>query len=388
MNRVLIWRAAVSSSLLIVAGAMASNPPTPVAATPARGTAEPTAVAVNDEREIQALLSKLSEISQVISQNPQSPQIYKQQIAQAEVMLQLANRSKDKERDDWIKMAIDAYYGAAVSSPENDPTAYQILQQLPGRIRQALPGNPLFLHATLQEIQADYMQQLAKAGDNPTKAQEHLRDRLLRFAQENQNTQEAQKAILDAASVCEDLGQKENARRCYAYLTERYPGTPIARKAAGLLWRMTSVGEVVDFKVPLLYASQISEDKNFDIHQMTGKVVVVYFWSIKAPRVAEDIETLKQMTDRYLFRGLEIVYVNLDDDVPAVQTFLSGRLTAGIHTHQKGGLESPLAERFGISQLPHLFVVGRDGKLLGHSLTLGQVQDLIATHMPAVDRKR
>ena len=73
--------------------------------------------------------------------------------------------------------------------------------------------------------------------------------------------------------------------------------------------------------------------------------MLVYFWSSTSADAAEDFDALKQLTDRLAGRGLEVVYVNIDGDPAAAKTFLSGRLMAGTHLYQKGGLDGAIAER-------------------------------------------
>ena len=51
-----------------------------------------------------------------------------------------------------------------------------------------------------------------------------------------------------------------------------------------------------------------------DLKQLRGKVVLVYFWSSTSPRAAEGFDALKPLTDRYQYRGLQVVYVNVGED--------------------------------------------------------------------------
>jgi hypothetical protein len=336
-----------------------------------------------EDQEVQHLLAKLTELSGQITREPNSPNVARLQTAQAEVMLHLAARSRGKEREDWLRMTIDAYYSAALQAGEADPTGYARLQQLPGYIAKNFPESKLASHAMLQEIQADYVRVLGKATDDPSKAQMHLADRLVRFAQEHPNATEAPKAVLDAAQLCESLKRTDDARRCYAYLAQRYAGTDIARKAKGIQWRLGEGSSPVELNMPPVYATGARGDQPFDMKDVRGKLVVVYFWSSSSPEAEGDFHVLKALTDRYQFKGLEVVYVNLDDDPLKVREFLSGKLTSGTHLHQKGGLNSDVAQRYGIKALPEAFLVGKDGNLIKHSLKAAQLFAEVAAQMPA-----
>jgi len=106
--------------------------------------------------------------------------------------------------------------------------------------------------------------------------------------------------------------------------------------------------------------------------------VVVYFWTSTSPRIEEDFAVLKQFTDRYVSRDVEVVYVNLDADAKTGRAFLSGRLTAGTHLYQSGGLDGVVAERYGIQEVPQAFLIGKDGTLLQHSLPASRIEAEVA----------
>ncbi|MFO0927480.1 MAG: thioredoxin-like domain-containing protein [Gemmataceae bacterium] len=379
MKKTSRWLPALCSSLILATGAATAATPVAVSQ-PAPAPAEQVAVSPQ-EREVQDLLTKLSDLSNQMTKNPQDPQGYRLQLSQADVSLHLAVRSKGKERDDWLKMATDSLFTAAIASPENDTTARARLTELPAQILKAYPDSRVVTYAALQGVQADYMRALNKNGDDPTKAQLLLRDGLVRFVQTHPKCDEAPKAVMEAAELSISLGKKEDARRCYRYLADAYTGTPLGRKAEGVLWRMSEGQETIQLEMPLLYSAGRDGTKGFDLNECRGKVVVVYFWSQTSSRVNSDFDALKRLTDGYAVRGLEVVYVNLDDDPAKVQMFLSGRLLTGVHLHQRGGLESHVAERMGIRSLPDCFLIGRDGKLLRHSLSISQVETEVKAQM-------
>ena len=374
MMRVSKWIPTVGITLLFAANLPASPP----AAGPDESAAVYRTVG-DDDREMKPLLDRLSELSRLISENAQSPQAWRYPLEQAEILLRLAARSQGEERDKLLRMAIDSYYSAAVLSPGDQPAAYERLQRLPEQIARALPGNPLAQYAMLQEIQADCTRVLEKNGGDRDKAQEHRGTRLMRFARENIQSPEAPGAILEAAQISESLGANEEACRCYRYLSENFPGHAAGRKAGGALWRLGKIDGPVRLEMPLLYAP--SGDAPFDLAQLRGKLVVVYFWSSTDAHAAGDFLALKQLTDRYGSRGVEVVYVNMDDDPARGRAFLSGQLTAGVHLYQSGGLAGAAAERYGILELPHAFLVGKDGTLLGHSLPAAQLESHVNQHL-------
>jgi thiol-disulfide isomerase/thioredoxin len=360
MRRASRWVTAVGSSFLLAAGAVAAPPagalrPEPAPAAP---TATPT------DPELQQSLEKLSALSERIVRDAQSPQVWRLQLEQAEVLMNLAVRSKSAaERDRWMRMGVDSYYSASCSSPPNDTTAAGWLVQLPGRITQNYPDCPVATYAALQSVYAEYNRTLARDGGDPGKAQAALCENLLLFARNNPQAPEAAQAVLEAGHNYEQAGKKDDARRCYHHLMDHFAGNTLARKAGGALWRMGLGGEVVDLRLPALYGSSADV---YDIKDLRGQLVLVYFWTSQCPRAAADIQALKELSDRYRRCGLEVVQVNLDAEPGAARSFLAGRLTAGTHLYQKGGLDSDIAVHYGIGALPETFLVGKDGALVRH----------------------
>jgi hypothetical protein len=385
MPRASIWFAALATFCLLVGGLLAA-PPKPIAVT---APTDPAVSIAPEDRDTQALLAKLSQYSEFIVRNAQSPQLHRYQVSQGDLMLQIAVRCKNtKERDYWLRMAVDTYHSAMVGSPQNDLTAQNRLLQLRAEITSTYPGCAVATYAGVQEIQADYLRVLNKTGDKPAQAQEHRCQRLVHFAMENRNDPDAPKTIMEVAGTYESLHKTEDARRCYRYLADTYPTITEGRKAGGCLWRMGLSGEPVTMKLPLLYPTPDPDANEFDIASARGKVVVVYFWSSKCAQVEGDMLALKHMTDRFQYHGVEVVYVNLDDDPKEAKAFMAGRLGSGVHVFQKGGLASPIAERYGLQALPQAFLVGRDGSLIRHSLQTSQIELEVSAQMPPSEIER
>jgi hypothetical protein len=371
MNATSKWLPSLGGSLLIAANLFAYSPD----AVSTEG--------VPNEQQLRPLLDKLTELSQFIERNSQSPQVWQYHLEQAELLLRLAVQSQEKERDGVFRMAVDAFYSAALLCPREQPIAFERLRQLPSRLAQSYPGSSAILYAVLQEIQADCVLVLEQSGGDSVKSEKHRCERLLQFARQHPDVPEAAKAVLQAAQTAESLGDNEEAGRCYRYLVDHHPTDAAARKAVGALWRLGQDHQPMVLELPLLYASANNSNAVFNLDEMHGRLVVVYFWTSTSDRVSEEFQMLKQLTDRYAGRGLEIVYVNLNSEPAEGRAFLSGRLTAGVHVYQPGGMEGSIAERYGLQKVPQAFLVGTDGELLKHSLSASQLATELANRLPS-----
>jgi hypothetical protein len=383
-----IWKrlSALAGSLIIAAPAFADSPYASVAHSAEVRSSAVANEAAADEKELRPLLDKLSELSQFIERNAQAPQIWQYHLEQAELLLRLASQSRPKERDSILRMAVDGFSSAALLCPREQPLALQKLRELPQRLAHYFPNSPAILYAVRQEIDADCSLVLEKTGGDRTKAEEYRCKRLLQFAREHRETPEAAQAVLQAAHLHESLGQIDDACHCYRILIDHFSKDPAARKAGGALWRLGANQQPMYLELPLLYAAGAGSNVPFNIDEMRGQYVAIYFWTSASQRCEEDFARLKQITDRFAGRGLQVVYVNMDADVAQGRAFLAGRLTSGVHVYQAGGLDGPVAERYGIQEVPQVFLVNREGKLLKHSLSVERLETELSECLPSRSR--
>ncbi len=384
MKSILNGFSAAAGSLLLLTTVVTAAPrptPRPVPA-PAPTAAALPAEAGADDPELKRLLDRLGVLSDVVGKSASAPDAWKALMEQGDILLRLAARSKGEERENWLRMAIDSYYSAAIQSDAKDVAASKALSELPAWISKTFPGNTLISYAGLQIVEADYIRAVSADSEHPDKARELLHDRLIAFAREYPKAPETPKAVMDAAAISESLNKIEDARVCYRYLTDHFAGQPAARKAGGSLARLGLGGEPVHLELPLLFVPESRNDGMFDLKELRGKLVVVYFWSSSSPQAAEDVQFLKDLAEKYQDSGLEVVYVNMDEDFNAARSFLAGRLTMGTHLYQHGGLDGLVAERYGIQMLPTLFLLGNDGALIKQSLSTAGLEAEVSSRLP------
>jgi hypothetical protein len=67
--------------------------------------------------------------------------------------------------------------------------------------------------------------------------------------------------------------------------------------------------------------------------------------------------------------------VNLDTSADEAKAFLAKNAAPPTHLHQPGGLESKLAIQYGITVLPSVFVLDKDGKCVNKSAQVGSLEE-------------
>jgi hypothetical protein len=110
-------------------------------------------------------------------------------------------------------------------------------------------------------------------------------------------------------------------------------------------------------------------------------MVIVYYWASWNGQTVGDFAKLKLIQETYAAKGLELVCVNLDNTQDEATAFLKRSPITAQHLYQSGGLEGKLATDYGIQVLPHVFLIGKDGKVVGKNLQVSNVEDEIKKNL-------
>ncbi len=100
---------------------------------------------------------------------------------------------------------------------------------------------------------------------------------------------------------------------------------------------------------------------DFDLARYRGQPVYLDFWASWCGPCLQSMPWLAQLHEQYADQGLVIVAVNLDRDREAADRFLRRVPVPFPIVYDPKG---ELAERFGVSGMPHSFLFARDGTRL------------------------
>ena len=102
--------------------------------------------------------------------------------------------------------------------------------------------------------------------------------------------------------------------------------------------------------------------------ELKGKPAIVEFWATWCGPCRTSIPHLNELYSKYKEKGLNIVGIS-DEDRATVEKFRKGTPMAYTVALDKGGT---LGQKFGITGIPHAFVVDKTGKIVweGHPMTL------------------
>jgi thiol-disulfide isomerase/thioredoxin len=316
----------------------------------------------------QKLLTELGELDKV---NPghAGAEAEKHHLARANLLEKIIAAVKPNERDPWYRQDADSLSSAAQAAGTATSAGLTRLAKLETEMVKYLPGSNLAAYITFRRLQAEYSIALNKAsGEEFSKIQQGWMEKLTAFVKAYPKADDAADAMLQLGMVCEFLGKEVEAKNWYNQLAKNFAGKPQAVKGEGAARRLSLEGQTLGLAGPVLGNAETT----YDIEQLKGKVVIVYYWASWNGQAASDFAKLKAIVDKSEGQ-VAILGVNVDSAAAEGKAFADKNGAPGTHLHTPGGLDSKLASQFGVMVLPSVLVVGKDGKVLNKA---GQVSTL------------
>lgn len=135
----------------------------------------------------------------------------------------------------------------------------------------------------------------------------------------------------------------------------------MAESFAGTLRRLSLPGNPMEITGTLL------SGQPFDQQTLAGKVVLVDFWATWCGPCVAEIPNVLEQYEKYHAQGFEVVGISLDQDRDALEKFVADRKIPWpilFEPSEGAGWQHPLATYYGISGIPTVILIGRDGKVV------------------------
>jgi len=178
--------------------------------------------------------------------------------------------------------------------------------------------------------------------------------------------------LFAAARSCELHGMNTEALACYATIQKRFPKNPHAARAEGIVRRIRLTGTSPQIAGPTLDGKQIS------LADLSGKVVMVVFWSSGARPCQAELPQLAAVHKKYAKQGLSVIGVNLDpDDTPAKQFAIQHQIAwpqICFPDKARRGWNNPLALAYGIMEVPSIWLIDRQGHVVTTRVKTAEVE--------------
>jgi thiol-disulfide isomerase/thioredoxin len=137
-----------------------------------------------------------------------------------------------------------------------------------------------------------------------------------------------------------------------------------------------TIGQAMEISGPTL------DGGRFELADHRGKVVLVDFWATWCKPCVAELPNIRAAYDKYHADGLEVVSVSLDFERSALVRFLKTKPMPWPQIFFDGAdtraWENPLGRRYGITGIPCLLVIDREGKLVARNVRGKQISTAVA----------
>ena len=158
----------------------------------------------------------------------------------------------------------------------------------------------------------------------------------------------------------------------------------VAVALSGQLRFLNLVGN--EMKVEGLYL----DGTEIDWKSYRGKVVLIDFWATWCGPCVGEIPNMMKMYEKYNAAGFEILGYSLDQDLDALHKFEEERKLPWKTASQKLSLEYKtkkfvdLSQYYGVTGIPTMILVGKDGKVLSTNARGPELEKLLKAQFPQV----
>jgi thiol-disulfide isomerase/thioredoxin len=279
---------------------------------------------------------------------------------------EIAAAAAPGEQPFWRRQLVETV--AAYVQEGTTPDGLATLERLATRFAD---DEALAAFVDFRLIQARYAASMEAGGADADKLQAAWFDNLAAFVEKHPKAAEAAEAMLQLAFRDEFEGRDAEAIARYGEIAGGFPDTPQARKAAGAARRLDSVGK------PLGLAGKSLDGKQVSIEAFKGRPVLVHFWSTDCEPCKVDLAQIRELNAKYGQR-IGCIGVAVDGDRAKLAAFLKEKPLPWPQLHEEGGLDSRLAEEFGILALPTMMLVAADGTVADRNVSITELEKKLA----------
>jgi thiol-disulfide isomerase/thioredoxin len=319
------------------------------------------ALSAADEK-IRPLLSKLADLDTAMTSANEAGR-RKLALQHVPLLEQVVAETLGADRGFWQRQLVET-----VAAYVQEGLLPDGLAQLERLTDEAGDDHELAAFIAFRLIQARYASGMLDPGANFEKLQETWFDDLARFVEAHPKASEASEAMLQLAFRDEFSGRDEDAIAGYEAISDAFPGTPHARKAAGAVRRLQCVGK------PLPLQGRSIDGKAVSLAQLKGGPVLVHFWSADCEPCKVDLAQIRELQAKYGPQKFACVGVALDTNRERLEAFLREKPLAWPQLYEEGGLDSPLAESLGIMALPTMILLDADGNVIDRNVSITELE--------------
>ena len=316
--------------------------------------------------QVQDLISEMEQIDKDLASPANPERTGELNAKRADVLEKLAAETSDaEERVTWLRQLADTVSVAAQSG--GYPEGVARLAALAKNLAEQKADNNLIAYVQYRAMAAEYYRDMQQPDADFAKIQDKWLTDLERFVKDFPQSADTSEAMLQLAIAEEFAGDDDGAVDWYQQIVERFPDTTVAQKADGAKRRIESVGQ------PLVLSGKDRQGATIDVRAFSGKVVLVHYWATYFDQCMPGISVLKDMQSKYGKDKLVLIGVNVDSDRAQFDAYMKENPLSWPQLHAPGGLDSPLANAYGVLVLPTMILADQGGRVVNRNLDASQI---------------
>ncbi len=325
------------------------------------------------EQDVQQWLSELESLDKKLLGARDRAEQIRHNAARADLLEKIAGASeKPEDRSQWMQQLADTISAAAQSGAY--PDGVSRLSALYARASDE--GNDeLAAYINFRYLTAEYGVSLQSPSADFPKIQARWLESLKKYITDYPKSPDTAEALLQVAIAEEFAGREDEAKRWYGQIVDRFPNAASAKKGAGAIARLDSVGK------PMRLKGETVTGGSVDLAQYKGRVVLIHYWATWCQPCVADLAKIKELYARYGKSGFTPLGVSLDSKKSDLQAFLKKNRLPWVQVYEPGTLDGRLANEMGILTLPTMILVSKDGRVVNRNVHISELEAELKKHL-------
>jgi thiol-disulfide isomerase/thioredoxin len=329
---------------------------------PQAGGQSPAAEGPAQDERLKPLMTKLQDIENKMT-GTDGAKRKELAVEQLGVLDQVVQSCAEADRGFWLRQLVETL--SAYVQEGLVPDGIGRLEKL---VETAAGDDRLAAFIAFRLAQARYSADMQQSGADGEKLQNQWFDSLKTFVETYPQAPEAAEAMLQLAFRDEFEGREKESIDRYQQIVTGFADSPQARKAAGAVRRLESVGK------PLALAGTSIDGRKFSVEALRGVPVLVHYWSTDCEPCKVDLAQIRELQSKYGPKKFGVVGVALDGDKAKLTKFLQAKPLPWPQLHEPGGLDSRLAEEYGVLALPTMMLVDAKGNVVDRNVSITELE--------------
>jgi thiol-disulfide isomerase/thioredoxin len=329
---------------------------------PQAGGQSPAAEGPAQDERLKPLMAKLQDIENRMAGSDAAKRKVLA-VEQLGVLDQVVQSCAEADRGFWMRQLVETL--SAYVQEGLVPDGIGRLEKL---VEAAAGDDRLAAFTAFRLAQARYSADMQQPNADGEKLQNQWFESLKTFVESYPEAPEAAEAMLQLAFRDEFEGREKESIDRYQQIVTGFADTPQARKAAGAVRRLESVGK------PLAMAGTSLDGRKFSVEALRGVPVLIHYWSTDCEPCKVDLAQIRELQAKYGPKKFGVVGVALDGDKAKLAKFLQAKPLPWPQLHEPGGLDSRLAEEYGVLALPTMMLVDAKGAVVDRNVSITELE--------------